>query len=262
MKRNNTKISGVVHQQKSAKHYDLRRYFPEPEFETLIEQFWFVDWDLCDQPPHLQKNLPDPNFHLLIEDQKVKVIGPVSKAYQYKMQNKGKILGVKFVAGGLAVKAEFSAHNFVDKTVAVDQIMNIDESKLLADINGTSCDEEKVSLFQEHLRPSLQTPNDQQRQAAKLLFTIKHHADITSVEELAAYSGLRKRTLQRVFQQYVGLSPKLLLRKYRLHQAMAYLDDGSKNILDIVEWLGYTDQSHLIRDFKDMLGVTPKQYCD
>ena len=40
------------------------------------------------------------------------------------------------------------------------------------------------------------------------------------------------------------------------------LDAGEVNILDVAMELEYTDQSHLIRDFKEIIGVTPNGYAE
>ena len=93
-----------------------------------------------------------------------------------------------------------------------------------------------------------------------MLEEIKHNEDINTVEQLASGFHCSVRTLQRSFQQYVGLSPKWLIRKYRLHQALTLLEDNEVTTTDLAARLEYTDQSHFIRDFKDMLGLTPHNY--
>jgi len=60
-----------------------------------------VDWELKAGLSHKQQNLPDPNFHLIIDNGKIKLIGPVSKVYTYKMLGKGSLFGIKFHTGAL-----------------------------------------------------------------------------------------------------------------------------------------------------------------
>jgi AraC-like DNA-binding protein len=70
-----------------------------------------------------------------------------------------------------------------------------------------------------------------------------------------------KRSLQRIFSEYVGQSPKWVIQRYRLHEAIERFRSG-----DVLDWaqialdLGYFDQAHLINDFKAMVGYTPTQY--
>src|SRR6202044_2078162 len=82
------------------------------------------------------------------------------------------------------------------------------------------------------------------------------------VAEQAA--GLSERKLQRLFSDYVGVSPKWVMRRARLHEAALRVDaDGPAS----VDWaalaadLGYADQAHLTRDFTATLGVPPTRYA-
>jgi AraC-like DNA-binding protein len=70
------------------------------------------------------------------------------------------------------------------------------------------------------------------------------------------------RTLQRLFADYVGVSPKWVMRRARLHEAAERADSGEP-----VDWaglasdLGYADQAHLTRDFTATIGVPPGCYA-
>jgi AraC-like DNA-binding protein len=73
---------------------------------------------------------------------------------------------------------------------------------------------------------------------------------------------ISKRTMQRLFSQYVGVSPKWVIKRYRLHDAAEQVASGS-----IEDWarlaaeLGYFDQAHFIKDFKKLVGQTPGEYA-
>src|SRR5690606_17313279 len=85
---------------------------------------------------------------------------------------------------------------------------------------------------------------------------------ITRVDQLAAIFERTPRSLQRLFSQYVGVSPKWVIKRYRLHEAAEQLASGMG-----VDWpqmaqeLGYFDQAHFIKDFKSIIGVTPAEYA-
>lgn len=269
MQENTTEITGVQHLANSAAHYQLRRYFPDKQLEGLVEQFWLVNWQLDNGDTHTQKNLPDANFHLVIENQKAKLIAPVTKSYEYTMAGKGEIVGVKFAVGALDKLLPLSCSDYIDQTIDLAQLLSVvssgsidSEDYLLAELASAKTDEEIISVLQCFLTPLVVTPTETVDEVRRLIALIKHDVDITHVEMLAAQSSWSVRTIQRHFKQYVGVTPKWLIRKYRLHQALALLEQNSMSFLDIVDWLDYTDQSHLIRDFKDIIGVTPSQYLN
>ncbi len=260
MQKNERKIAGVLNSEASQDNFRLRRYFPDAALLPLIEQFWFVDWALKGGASHTQQNLPDPNFHLTFEQGKVSLIGPVSKVFRYEMRGDSGILGVKFTTGALAGLLPQPMSEYVDKTLAAHRVFGTDIDDLMLALERTDNDEQRLEQLQQFLLPFVLAPSPGQLKLQTLVAQIKNDSSILQVEHLAQQSNLSIRAIQRCFKQYLGLSPKWLIRKYRLHQALEALKTNRVDILDLVAELGYSDQSHLIRDFKDMLGMTPNQY--
>lgn len=80
-----------------------------------------------------------------------------------------------------------------------------------------------------------------------------------SLDELAKESGLSRYHLIRSFKQIYGLSPHAYQLDERIKNAKTLLKSGH-SLLDTSHLLGFTDQSHLQRNFKKRLAITPKQY--
>jgi AraC-like DNA-binding protein len=82
------------------------------------------------------------------------------------------------------------------------------------------------------------------------------------VAALTEVAGMPERRLQRLFGEYVGVSPKWVMRRARLHEAALRAETGAA-----VDWpalaldLGYADQAHLVRDFTATIGVSPARYA-
>jgi AraC-like DNA-binding protein len=81
------------------------------------------------------------------------------------------------------------------------------------------------------------------------------------VGKVAADLEMLPRTLRRRFTAQVGLSPKRFARVQRLQRVVRDLDGCSS-----VDWAGvaarhgYADQSHLVEEFGQLVGVTPTEY--
>lgn len=86
-----------------------------------------------------------------------------------------------------------------------------------------------------------------------------HYASNPSLEELGAIANLSPFHLLRSFRKQVGLPPHEYLNQVRLWQARRLLSAGQA-IAQVAQETGFADQSHLTRQFKRMLGVTPGQY--
>jgi AraC-like DNA-binding protein len=86
--------------------------------------------------------------------------------------------------------------------------------------------------------------------------------DLTRVEQLVERTGLSSRALQRLFREYVGVTPKWVLRRVRLHEAAERIaDDPSTDAAPLALDLGYFDQAHFIKDFKAVVGRSPSEYA-
>ena len=80
------------------------------------------------------------------------------------------------------------------------------------------------------------------------------------ISDLAEKNVISKKTLERIFSEKMGISPKSfssLVRYQRLWQDIC--SSESFDILEAVVKYGYTDQSHLLKDFKKYHSMTPAQ---
>ena len=106
------------------------------------------------------------------------------------------------------------------------------------------------SLHCDNLRPDVMNA---------LYYAIISHGNV-KISDLAAYTALSERSLQRQFSAQTGISPKALcslIRYQLLWQEMA-LGNGI-SILDAVLKYGYFDQAHLLNDFKKRHLMTPSE---
>ena len=85
---------------------------------------------------------------------------------------------------------------------------------------------------------------------------------IARAEQLAAEFGVGLRRLQRLFAEHVGVGPKWVIRRYRLHEAAARTTAGAgPDLVALAAELGYADQAHLTRDFTALIGDPPARYA-
>ena len=85
---------------------------------------------------------------------------------------------------------------------------------------------------------------------------------ILRVDDVVDRCGVEKRALQRLFARYVGVSPKWVIQRYRLHEVSAHLAaDPSTKQSALALGLGYADQAHFVRDFRASVGTSPGAYA-
>jgi AraC-like DNA-binding protein len=88
----------------------------------------------------------------------------------------------------------------------------------------------------------------------------EHLAENVTLDELARLTSLSPFHLLRVFQRAVGLPPHAYLTQQRVWRAKKLLTTGMP-IPQAALLSGFSDQSHLTRHFKRLVGVTPGQYA-
>ena len=85
-------------------------------------------------------------------------------------------------------------------------------------------------------------------------------AEPVRVAELAAAAGLSPTRFDRALRRAIGLSPKQLLLRARLDEAIRHLDDSDLPLATIASQCGYYDQSAFSRQFQAAVGMTPGRY--
>ncbi len=79
-----------------------------------------------------------------------------------------------------------------------------------------------------------------------------------TVDALRQHTGISNRQLERLFQQHVGVGPKLFARMVRFRSVLKAMSKTPKpNWAHLAADCGYADQAHLIRDFQQFAGCTP-----
>ena len=83
--------------------------------------------------------------------------------------------------------------------------------------------------------------------------------DIT-VEGIAAFCGLNRTYFGRIFKDTVGKSPQQFLLNYRMTKAAELLKQTTLSISDIGNAVGYPNQLHFSRAFKNVFGISPREW--
>jgi AraC-like DNA-binding protein len=161
----------------------------------------------------------------------------------YKHQPGIHIFGVKFRAGGL--------YPFLTSPVAATNNLSTDADSifsLLPDLNSSMNFNERCEQIEAFLLTHL--IDKQAKKYIKLLMWL---------DELESESTASYKTLSRLFQEVIGISPKEYVQIERVNQSLA-LFASSKDIKsqDLADQLGYYDSAHFINEFKKYTGKTPK----
>lgn len=120
--------------------------------------------------------------------------------------------------------------------------------------------EAAMAAYVEALRRYL--PVDEQGTLVnRVVAFVEDRPDVRRVAQVCEEFGLTERALQRLTRHRLGLTPKWLIQRRRLHEAAERLRDGTGNLANVAADLGYADQPHFTRDFRAVTGMAPGEFA-
>jgi AraC-like DNA-binding protein len=243
--------------------YRHERYHPSADLDPYVEHYWVVEWDLRGQAPEKAETLPHPSVHMVFEMDGGSLIWGAARAkFSRMLEEKGGVFAVKFTPGGFYPFVGVPVSRFSDKTFPIRDVFGAEGDDLDRAVLAESSDTDRIKIVESFLRARRIAPDENAPRVTEIVYAVAKERGILKVEDLVERYGLNKRTLQRLFARYVGVSPKWVIQRYRLHEAAEQLATGETvNQAGLALSLGYSDQAHFVRDFKAMVGVSPAAYA-
>ncbi|HEU4523110.1 MAG TPA: DUF6597 domain-containing transcriptional factor [Thermoanaerobaculia bacterium] len=228
---------------------DYREFDPVPALAAHVRCFWTLRSDRGEMPQ--QRILPDGSFDIVFhfgdpflqngQPQPAAIfVGEIRRPVVVVPSGRGDVLGIRFHPGGVARFLAMPASEICDLVLPLEEVLG----DVMAPVFGTTDTASRIGLLERALIRRLR-PADRRLDAAVHLITCSSGA--ARIRDVAASVGATERTLERLFDSGVGMGPKAFARIARF-QASLRGDDS-----------GYFDDSHRIRDFRELSGVTPAQ---
>lgn len=82
-----------------------------------------------------------------------------------------------------------------------------------------------------------------------------------SLAELAEASGISRFHLSRIFKKHFGVSPIAYLERARIERAKDLIRQAEMSLAEVAQTVGFADQSHFTRRFKQYAGSTPGAFA-
>ncbi len=265
--------AGILRPEEFARHVDLQRRAPAPDLAPWVENHWVLRWDLPAGATYPSQVLPHPTCNLTVErgvrrpeapPAAVLVTGPVTRRFDVATTGRGWVWGVRFRPGGLAALAGVDAARLAERSLAAAEVLPADVVAALDALHDTGApletDQESVEAA---LRPLVIDLQPDHELVLALVAEMLADRTLVRVAQVTERHGVSTRRLQRLFARYVGVGPKWVLARYRMHDVVAALDAGHDGSLaDLAAEHGWYDQAHFTRDFHALVGVTPARYRD
>ncbi|MDP4097357.1 AraC family transcriptional regulator [Paenibacillus sp. P96] len=256
---------GIVHAAAGQGKFVLNRFAPGPMLEPFVEHYWSIRYHLPDGQRHTQTVLSFPNVHLAFEQDDVGrralLYGIPKRPFVRELRGAGRVLGVKFRAGGFFPFWQQDVSLLTGTTITASAVFGSCADEWLDAILDAGSDAAMAEQAEFALSAQLPGRDAQAELADHIVRNTLDDRSIIRVEQMSDRTGLSVRQLQRLFRKYVGVTPKWVIKRFRLQEAAERLErDESAQWVELAVQLGYFDQAHFIKDFKSVLGQSPTAY--
>jgi AraC-like DNA-binding protein len=224
-----------------------------------VEHFWVVTWtDLAE--PYEQRIVSHPTVNMTIAQDFHRIAGVIKGGFSYTMRGSGRVLGTRFRPGGFRPFLGGPVSELTGRFVEIGEMYGAAGMTLVEQVLAEPDPRAAISLTETFLLSLGPERDSLAEEVAALVAMVENDVSMTRVDELATRSGRSVRSLQRLFRDYVGIGPKWVIRRFRLHEAAERVYQGL-NLATLAAELGYTDQAHLTRDFTAAVGMPPAAYA-
>lgn len=257
-----TETHGILNPRAGEGVFTLDRRMPASDLEAFVEHYWVVRWQLRGLPPFAQETLPHPNVNLVIGTHRPGVHGIGTKRFVAELEGEGFVVGAKFRPGGFYPFFGRDVSELRGRELPLAEIFGADGAALDADAMAAPTDDARIERIERFLRSREPATDELAALAARAVAVARADPSLSRASGLAAHLGVSPRTLERTFRRYVGVGPKWILRRFRVHEACERIAAGAPPCWSaLAAELGYFDQAHFIRDFKSQVGRTPVEYA-
>lgn len=253
---------------------DFQKVIPsDPLLKVLIKYFWILK---SRQPLKINHKLfPVNNIDIVFDiNNQIKILdnGNIYKPkglffpgikdvyYNQIQSSKIDIFGISFFPNGLYPLLKKPIRDFKNINVNMNDLLKDFTHRvedLLSSLLPLNLKVNKLEqLLLQHLDLSLIQPTKE----VNILKVFNNKRDL-NIKDFTNEYGVHPRTLERMFNKYIGTSPKSFNRIKRSRTALNSLQMGRYNTLtEVCNDCGYYDQAHFIREFKKFSGSSPTKF--
>jgi AraC-like DNA-binding protein len=252
---------GILRHSASPGVYHHRRHAPPFKLAHWIEHFWLEEWQFDSAAPQTREVLPHPSVQLVFAPNRSRIYGVQLGRFVRQLVGRDRIFGIKFRPGAFHPFLRKPVSSMANTSIAVTDVFPD-----AADVEGRllACRHhaDMVQAATHFLTASLPSRDPEADRARQMVEQIASDSSITRVEHLVVRWQIHERTLQRIFDRYVGASPRWVIKRYRIYEALQNVGSATRvGWAGLAQDLGYFDQAHFTNDFKKLVGCSPSEYA-
>jgi AraC-like DNA-binding protein len=189
------------------------------------------------------------------------VLMPVRHTINIAFQIPSLVFITRFCPGAIREFVPKGVHTLNDRATPLEEVWGASAADFVRGTARTLELTELAAIMERHLLAHRIDRGESTTIVRRTVQALERSHGGLSLDELEKVSGLNERQLERLFKEHVGISPKRLSRILRFDYLMTAIrnPDGC-DWHDLIVTLNYCDQPHLIREFRDFIGMSPASF--
>jgi AraC-like DNA-binding protein len=252
-------------------------FYPGPPLNELVDHFWLIEGG---QTPRLEKilpcgtselvvNLKNNEIHIHDADQPERYqrfsgavfSGTYSRSFVCNALQHEAMMGVHFRPGGAFPFLGTEASELTNAHANLADLWGRSGLKLRERLCTAPTSQRLFQIMEDALRDRLHNHSSCERQMKIALKMFAMGGTRASVRDVSQELGFSQRRFIQMFNSQVGLTPKVFCRIQRFQRARVLAEKlETPHWAELAVACGYFDQSHLIKDFQEFAGSTPRIY--
>lgn len=258
---------------------NYQTYKPHYDLESIVKFYWTlkVPFDTKNQK---QKIVPDGCLEMTFNfGDKIKrytsendyiihpnamVMGQRTKSYYILPVGNVDTFAICFYPIGFANFVKTPLEKLVDKETPLSELFGQEEANELEQqmiqADGT---QQRIDIIETFFQKKLNKKNTISNIVQSTVDALLKTHGTTPINAILKDDISKRRQLERHFRKQIGISPKQLGKAIRLQATLQLLlNKKSETLTDIAYESEYFDQNHFIKDFKELVGVTPSEFLN
>lgn len=253
---------GILKPGPFAQNYDLRCYLPSKALAPFVEHYFISRRRQAYNPDYVGSDvLSQPVVSLFFKPEGAYIEGPTIEKRTLIAKESPIYVGAQFKPGGFHSFWGKSVQELVEVTVPASTIFPTITSEFTKSLVSYHDNQQILRLIESTLivkNPQADATIDL---INDIILFIEEKSGIVTVAETAAHFNKSDRSIQHLFQTYVGVGLKWAIMRVRFLEVIKHArQHRALDWTTIASEFGYSDQSHFINDFKRLVGKAPTQY--
>ncbi|MCG8372403.1 MAG: helix-turn-helix transcriptional regulator [Balneolales bacterium] len=246
---------------------------PIDKLQSFIDCYWVIE--NSDESIYPQKIIPDGFPEIIFHygdpyrinisgtwqlQEKALIGGQIRNHFMLENTGVSGMIGIKFKPFGITKLFGVNMLSLTDTVIPLNEILEQPFEEISESMDSENPYSGKIDSLNEFFSqvPVYETANDQLIELAIRTIFRKH--GLITVSELNEIAGTSERKLERLFNKYIGLSPKFYTRIIRFNYIYSLVQKEKMSWSRLAQMSGFYDQSHFISNFQEFTGEDPSEY--